>query len=61
MSDPDEIVEMFLKFPNGLSSSQKGEYERCSAPPAHACRTRGEACPGEALVDRSAALALEVM
>lgn len=28
MSDPDEIVEMFLKFPNALSQSQKSDYER---------------------------------
>jgi hypothetical protein len=33
MSDPDEIVDMFLKFPNGLSSSQKSDYERCSSRP----------------------------
>ncbi len=31
MSDPDEIVEMFLKFPNALSQSQKSDYERCAA------------------------------
>ena len=34
MSDPDEIVDMFLKFPNGLSSSQKSDYERCSSRPS---------------------------
>jgi hypothetical protein len=41
MSDPDEIVEMFLKFPNGLSSSQKGEYERCCSPHTRVLDARG--------------------
>jgi hypothetical protein len=48
MSDPDEIVEMFLKFPNALSHSQKSDYERCAAVRLScSCGVPRPACPAQ--------------